>query len=193
MECRCVICQDEEPLTDFTTLACGHTFHSSCVAKWLWEKRGAMSCPCCRSTPFPADDSDDSGSESSEMSTDIMHNIRQQRKVNARLLHNALRRKFTQRRQINKQNRYKVLGARIADLNTRKAALSETLSKEKRLYKANLRASRNRWDIERRCIYDEHITHTKDTKLQLSKINGELRNSIRSRAICRRSLVAMVS
>ena len=53
---ECCICSNTSELTDTTTLPCGHSFHSHCLCKWLWEK---TSCPICRDTPVSSDSDDD--------------------------------------------------------------------------------------------------------------------------------------
>ena len=66
MEC-CCICSNTSELTDTTTLPCGHSFHSHCLCKWLWEN---TSCPICRDTPVSSDsDDDESDYEISEQGT----------------------------------------------------------------------------------------------------------------------------
>jgi hypothetical protein len=57
---RCLVCLDDyEAEDDLRLLSCRHTFHKSCVDKWL--ETGRNNCPACRSkgvsigdTTFPA-------------------------------------------------------------------------------------------------------------------------------------------
>jgi hypothetical protein len=48
--CNCPICMD--PITKKTgvsTLACGHSFHLSCISQWLQDD--TKTCPMCRGAP----------------------------------------------------------------------------------------------------------------------------------------------
>lgn len=42
---ECVICLDARAEEESVRLACGHVFHTACVARWL---RVSVSCPTCR-------------------------------------------------------------------------------------------------------------------------------------------------
>ena len=48
-EIRCSICHDTEESENFTTLECGHEFHSSCIIQWF--RSDQVECPMCRGTP----------------------------------------------------------------------------------------------------------------------------------------------
>lgn len=63
----CVICSNSETCTDVSTLPCGHAFHSSCLAKWLYLN---SSCPICRSRndDLSSDESEDFQESSDEES-----------------------------------------------------------------------------------------------------------------------------
>ena len=44
---KCVICLDVMNGSQICTLACGHMFHTTCLAKWFFVNQA---CPLCRST-----------------------------------------------------------------------------------------------------------------------------------------------
>ena len=187
----CVICQGgEDQLTDFTELACGHRFHSSCVARWLWQKKGAMSCPLCQFTPPPdVDDSDSVMSETlSEFSLRINHE-RARSHEDARVLRNVLRRKLTGVRDCKKQRRYKDLGTRIKQLRKEERTLDRSIQFTSWEYKVKLRALNADWKQKRRALYDGEKAVTKETKKQLTKARNERRKAVSARRKVTRQLL----
>jgi hypothetical protein len=63
----CVICLGQyevgEEIVWSSNPVCEHTFHESCIEKWLMKQRGGPLCPCCRRDfiidPFDLDDVED--------------------------------------------------------------------------------------------------------------------------------------
>lgn len=48
--CDCPICMDPiNKETGVSTLTCGHSYHLSCISKWLQD--GTKTCPMCRGIP----------------------------------------------------------------------------------------------------------------------------------------------
>lgn len=45
----CTICLSAIGIVDLATLACGHSYHTQCIAQWK-EMRNGETCPVCRST-----------------------------------------------------------------------------------------------------------------------------------------------
>ena len=166
----CAICQDsEDQLTDFTELAvCKHRFHSHCIAKWLWQTKGAMSCPLCldRPPPSPASESED---DSVLTLDDMFMDYRQRRARDSARLHNVLRRKFKGRRETKKQERYRDLGKRISELQKQKDSLSRSLATKSRYWKQRVRELNDTWKGQRRALYEHEKEETKQTRSDLRK------------------------
>ena len=192
----CAICQDgEEHLTDFTKLACGHQFHSTCIAKWLWQTKGNMSCPCCRTTPPSDSGSESSGTSETDLAEDnehmlYVHVLRQRRLDNSRRLRNVMRRKFNGRRECNKQKRYRDLGTRITALTKDFRSLIKSISDTSQEYKQKARAMIAEWKHKRRSLYDDEKADTKEVRKKLSNVKTEL---IRARRARRKVATALVS
>ena len=186
----CVICQDsQDQLTDFTELACKHKFHSSCIATWLWQKKGAMSCPLCQFAPPPDVDTDSETSETlSEYSLRI-NNERARSQEDARVLRNVLRRKLTGVRDCNKQRRYKDLGIRAKYLRKEERALRRSIQETSWEYKEKLRDLNADWKRKRRALYDDEKAVTKETKKQLTKVRNERRKAVSARQKVTRQLL----
>jgi hypothetical protein len=51
---RCPICWDSSTDTEWTTTACHHLFHTSCLARWLAPEGDHRTCPVCRFSLRPA-------------------------------------------------------------------------------------------------------------------------------------------
>jgi hypothetical protein len=188
----CAICQDgEEQLTDFTTLVCGHQFHSSCLARWLWQKKGAMSCPCCRTTPLPDVDNDSVTSETLSEYSLRVNNERARSYEDARVLRNVMRRKLSGRRNCNKQRRYKDLSARIKKLRKDELALRRSIQKTSSEYKAKLREVNADWQQKRRSLYDSEKAVTKETKKLLSQVEYQRRKAVLARREVIRQLLVI--
>jgi len=165
----CVICQDsEDQLTEFTELAaCKHRFHSHCIAKWLWQTKGAMSCPLCQDTPpSPASVSED---ESDLTLEDMFMEDRRQRAQDSARLHNVLRRKFKGRRETKKQERYRDLGKRLSELHKQKDSLSRSIAATSRYWKQRVRELNDTWKGQRRALYEHEKEATRQTKRDLRK------------------------
>ncbi len=190
----CVICQDtEDQLTDFTELACKHKFHSSCIAKWLWQKKGSMSCPLCHFTPPPDIDTDSVTSETLSEYTMRVNNERVRSYEDARVLRNVLRRKLPGLRNCNKQRRYKDLGIRAKHLRKEERALRRSIQETAWEYKEKLRALNADWKQKRRVLYDDEKAATKETKKQLTKVRNERRKAESARREVTRQLVEIGS
>ncbi len=187
----CAICQDsEDQLTDFTVLACKHQFHSHCIAKWLWHKKGAMSCPLChdRPQPSPASESED---ESDLTLDDMLMDYRQRRARDSARLHNVLRRKFKGRRETKRQERYRDLGKRISELQKQKNSLSRSIAATSRYWKQRVRELNDTWKAQRRELYDHEKEATKQTRRDLRKITAACRKARSDRRTVAQQLLSI--
>ena len=190
----CVICQDtNDQLTDFTELACKHTFHSSCIATWLWQKKGAVSCPLCQFTPPPDVDTDSVTSETLSEYSLRVNNERTRIHEDARVLRNVLRRKLPGLRDRKKQRRYKDLGVRAKHLRREERALRKAIQETSLEYKAKLRALNADWKEQRRGLYDDEKGFTKEIKKQLTKVKNERRKAESARQEITRQLLEIGS
>ncbi|GBM58542.1 hypothetical protein AVEN_268614-1 [Araneus ventricosus] len=52
-ECRCSVCLDTSRYKTMKSLPCSHSFHQTCIDKWL---RANRSCPICRKVPMTTND-----------------------------------------------------------------------------------------------------------------------------------------
>lgn len=189
----CAICQDgEELLTDYTRLACGHRFHSTCIAKWLWQTKGNMSCPCCRTTPPSDSDSESNVSSDTDLAAHNEHmNIRRQRRLdNSRRLRNMMRRKFNGRRECNKQKRYRDLGTRITELRKDARSFSKSIYDTSQDYKQKVRALSAEWKHKRRSLYFDEKADNKEVRKKLSKVKTQL---VRARMARRKIATALLA
>jgi DNA repair exonuclease SbcCD ATPase subunit len=86
----CAICSDtSECCHETTSLPCGHSFHSACLATWLWRN---SSCPMCRASHV-TEDSEEEIEEEEEEEEEINLAYRAQELNRKRHLQNVLRRK----------------------------------------------------------------------------------------------------
>ena len=86
----CCICSDSSEYKETSTLPCGHTFHSTCLATWLWNN---PSCPICRLTNTDASD-DESDSVTSDTENETVARIQnyvQKRKERKAIISKQLR------------------------------------------------------------------------------------------------------
>ena len=158
MECgdvglACSICLDNTP-GDFTTLDCGHKFHSSCLATWLWKKQ---ECPLCRAQPVESSDSSDSSESDDEEVQRV--NIRQYEMQRSSKLRNLIRRKkhdSTTRKKITRlqewKERFKQARKQLTSIDENLADLrKENTSKLRRIKLRYLASSSNvKNDLKRR-------------------------------------------
>ena len=197
IDVQCTICLDEpdEPLTDFTELACGHRFHSKCIAKWLWQKKGAMSCPLCLARPQPDADTDSLSSEISETLSEYAQRIlderedNEQRKEDQRRMHNIMRRKFKSRNLCNAQKRFRDLGERIAQCNKEVHELRKTINNNKRKCAKQAKDLFVEWKRNRRSIYDAE----KNAEQYISSVRGPLfhRSDIGTKKVVDKKIIRM--
>ena len=187
----CVICQDgEDQLMDFTVLPCKHQFHSHCIAKWLWQKKGAMSCPLCNDRPPPPPSSASDSDDESDLTLEHMFmEDRRQRAQDSARLRNVLRRKFKGRRETKKQERYRDLGKRLSELHKQKDSLSRSIAASSRYWKQKVRELNDTWKVQRRALYEHEKEETKQTRRDLRKTTTAYRNARSNRRQVARELL----
>lgn len=172
MTCDCVICTNTSDAVDVMTLPCGHSFHSTCIAQWLWHN---STCPICRLR----DDDSDTSSEANdnEVDSSVVEDataVRENNQVRSKFLSNILRRKSTyaDRTLARKSMRLKEIRKTTAELkktyNEMDARIRTAYAEHKRLEKIDTLRFRQRLSTQKKC-FDRTMKPLKKQRANISK------------------------
>lgn len=175
MTCDCVICTNTSDAVDVTTLPCGHSFHATCIAQWLWHN---SICPICR---FGIDNDDsDASSEAhdNEVDSSVVEYattaVRENNQIRSKFLSNILRRKSTyaDRTLARKCMRLKEIRKTTADLkktyNEMNSRIRTAYAEHKRLEKIDTLRFRQRLSTQKKC-FDRAMKPLKKQRANISK------------------------